>query len=116
MLRLAFHLNRSAKMKRWKKEALVCLGCGAAIVGLLVGLSEIFGAKFGPCGPANNAAIFSILAVLPGVPVIGFLPQGAGDHWFSEIALFGAAICGYALPVWVVRWIFRQRSTLKQDD
>jgi hypothetical protein len=90
-------------MKPWKKEALVCLASGAAIVGLLVAAGMIFGGKWGPCGPANDAALLDIAAVFPGIWLYAVLPRVEGEDYVGAVLVFTASIAGYALLVLIVR-------------
>jgi hypothetical protein len=90
-------------MTPWKKEALMCLASGAAIVALLVGAGTLFGGKWGPCGPANDAALLDIAAVLPGLPLYFILPRTEGEDYVGAALVFAASIVGYALLVLIVR-------------
>jgi hypothetical protein len=90
-------------MKPWRKETLVCLGSGAAIVASLVAAGMIFGGRWGPCGPANDAALFDIAAVLPGIPLYAILPRTEGEDYLGAALVFAVSIIGYALLVLIVR-------------
>jgi len=98
------------EMKPWKKEALVCLACGVAIVGVLYGLGALGGGRFGPCGPSNDAALFLILAVLPGLPVMAILPLDSMDGpvggGLMLVIIVSVAIIGYACLALTVRWVW----------
>ena len=90
-------------MKPWKKETLVCLASGAAIVALFIAAGTIFGGRWGPCGPSNDAALLDIAAVLPGIPIYAILPRTEGEDYVGAALVFAVSILGYALLVLIVR-------------
>lgn len=100
-------------MKPWLREALICMGWGAGIVGGILGLGMLLGAKVGPCGPVNGAAVFEIVAMLPGLLAGGFINECLGNETLATTTMFVTLVGSYSVVTFGARRLFRRGDDKK---